>query len=100
MLGKTCGVRMYKGPCDCKIACERCRIGCYRPARHKNPFFGKHFGDVDRHWWRCGTYSYAEYLCAECYDLMVSDLKEEEEAFREDEGFEEDPEFTKILETL
>ena len=96
MLGKTCEVRMYRGPCDCKNACERCRIGCHRPARHKNPFFGKDYGE-DR-WFR-GCFNYAEYLCAECYDQMVSDLRRFEEMYRES-GVAEDPEYTKILETL
>src|ERR1700688_2665639 len=103
MIGKTCDVRMYKGPCDCKVACERCRVGCNNPARHKNPFFGKDFSGEDRgdgpdRWWR-GGYSYAEYLCAECYDHLVSEAREFEEMYREHGGA-EDPEYTKILETL
>jgi hypothetical protein len=103
MIGKTCGVRIY-GPrikfhC-CEHGCENCRIGCFAPARYRNPFFGKEFWD-ERYWWR-GMYSGIEYLCAEHYDEMVSELKEEEDLRRRWQGdeFEENPEFTKILETL
>lgn len=101
MIGKTCGVRMYKGPCpngSCKWGCDDCRIGCFRPARYRNPFYGTDLGD-EHHWWR-GGYNYAEYLCAECYDSMVADAKEWESVFSEEEGYVEDPEYTRILETL
>src|ERR1700675_3823046 len=100
MLGKTCEVRMYKGRCprDCDHGCGHCQIGCNNPARHKNPFFDKEFGSED-YWWR-GMYSYAEWLCAECYDQMVSHAKEFEEIHRDGGNYKEDPEYTKILETL
>jgi len=89
---------MYKGPCDCEVSCNRCRIGCFKPARHKNPFFGKEFYS-DKCWWRA-CYSYAEDLCAECYDHMVDEVVGMEEAFSGEDGYEEDPEFTRILKTL
>lgn len=100
MRGKTCGVQIYKGPCDCKISCERCRIGCYRLARFKNPFFGSQSWSED-YWWRNCCYRYAEYLCAECYDGMVSIVREMEDGHREDDpNYKEDSEFTAILKTL
>ena len=102
---KLCGVQIYqsrvKKPCDCEQGCESCRIGCNNPARHKNPFFGK-YRPVDSiaYWWRA-FYSYTEDLCAEHYDHMVEDLKQTEEFYRDnDKNFKEDPEFTKLLETL
>ena len=101
MIGKTCEVRMFRGPCprECKFGCERCQIGCFRPAAYRNPFYNTDFGD-EVCWWR-GGYNYAEYLCAQCYDEMVADAREWERAFREqDEDFVEDPEYTRILETL
>lgn len=97
-MSRTCQVRMYKGPCDCKVSCSKCQIGCYNPARHRNPFFGKEFAD-DKYWWR-GCYGYAEFLCAACYDHMVESTREWEEVYSEEEGYVEDPEFTKLLETL
>ena len=101
MLDKTCGVRMFKGPCDCEISCNRCRIGCFRPARYKNPFFDKVYSGnrYSNNQWRV-CYSYAEYLCAECYDIMVSRLRVEEDTLREEDDYEENPEFTAILKTL
>jgi hypothetical protein len=100
MLGKTCGVRMFKGPCECSLGCADCRIGCFAPARHRNPFYGTDFHS-EFCWWR-GGYNYAEFLCAEHYDMVAA--KEWEEAFRGEEGYEEgyeeDPEYTRILETL
>src|ERR1700677_2431555 len=62
-MNKTCGVNIY-GPraqyhC-CEHGCEDCRVGCFNPARHKNPFFDKGFCS-EKHWWR-STYSYTEYL--------------------------------------
>jgi len=102
---KTCGVRIFqsrvKKPCDCEMGCEACRIGCNNPARHKNPFFGKRFNfDYDVYWWR-GYYTYTEDLCADCYDRMIEDIKETEDSYREgDPNYKEDPEFTKLLETL
>ena len=100
MIGKTCGVRMFKGPCrrECGFGCPDCQIGCFRPARYRNPFFGTDFHN-EVAWWR-GGYNYAEYLCVECYESMVADAKEWEDAFRDEEGYEEDLEYTKILETL
>jgi hypothetical protein len=100
MFGKTCDVRIYQGPCDCNVACERCCIGCNRPARHKNPFFGVNF-NLGRSWvegcvWWQTKYSYAEYLCAEHYDEMASFFK----SMESDPNCVEDPEYTKILETL
>jgi hypothetical protein len=100
---RTCEVRIWQGTCrrpECSgnnCTCEHVRIGCGRPARWKNPFFGKKFG-LEGQWWR-GWYSYAEYLCAECYDRMVSDAKGLEGELR-DYGRFADPEYTKILETL
>ena len=99
MVGKTCGVRVFKGPCGCKWGCDDCRVGCFNPARHRNPFFKKDFWDED-YWWR-GGYCYAEYLCAECYDRMVAEAKEYEEFYSEnDENYEENPEYTEILRSL
>src|ERR1700675_4051485 len=100
MIGKTCGVRMFKGPSrrECVSGTPGCQIGCFRPARDRNPFFGTDFYN-EVAWWR-GGYNYAEYLCVECYESMVADAKEWEDAFRDEEGYEEDLEYTKILETL
>ena len=98
LIGKTCGVRMFKGPCGCGFGCEDCQIGCFAPARYRNPFFNTDFSN-DTCWWR-GGYNYAEFLCGEHYDDMVADAKEYEEAFRDEDGYEEDPEYTRILETL
>jgi hypothetical protein len=93
---------MYRGSCDrCgQAGCDNCRIGCWNLARHRNPFFGKDFGGEEglKRWWR-GGYNYAEWLCAECYDRIVSEAKEFEEMYRES-GVDEDPEYTKLLETL
>jgi hypothetical protein len=98
MIGKTCGVRVYKGPCGCGHGCDDCRIGCFAPARYRNPFYNTDFGD-EHHWWR-GGYNYAEFLCAEHYDDMAEEAKAWEDALQVEEGYEENPEYTKILETL
>lgn len=47
---------------------------------------------MEENWWRV-AYSYAEYLCSECYDLVVISARE----FNMYKG---DPEFTKILRSL
>lgn len=88
---------MYK-PCGCGYGCERCQVGCFRQARYRNPFYGTDFGD-EVHWWRSG-YNYAEYLCVRCYESMAADVKEWEEAFSREDGYEEDLEYTRILEAL
>ena len=85
-MSHTCGVRMYRASEQCRNdhgagGCEKCRIGCFNPARWLNPFFGKE-GD-DRFWWR-NPYNYAEYLCAGCYDRMMEELKDYEEMFGEE----------------
>ena len=89
-MSKTCQVRIWRGDADrrcqyagdCVAGCNKgCRIGCNRPARFKNPFFGKETPD-EAHWWR-NPYNYAEYLCAECYDNALSDLEEWEELYGE-----------------
>jgi hypothetical protein len=99
MLGRTCEVRMYRGPCgrDCDHGCAHCQVGCFNPARFRNPFFGKDFGG-EEYWWR-GGYGYAEWLCAGCYDHAVGEAKEFEEMYLIS-GVEEDPEYTKLLESL
>lgn len=104
LLGKTCEVRIY-GPrvfhhC-CEHGCDECQVGCFNPAAYRNPFFGKSFLDENHnYWWRCG-YGYAEFLCAKCYDDMVSMNKDTEAFYRDnDKNYVEDPEYTKILETL
>ena len=98
LLGKTCGVRMYKGPCVCKMGCDRCQIGCFRPARYRNPFYNTDFS-TDIHWWR-GGYNYAEFLCDECYDGMIEDAKAWEETMAGEPGYEENPEYQEILDNL
>jgi hypothetical protein len=50
-------------------------------------------------WWR-GWCDYAEWLCAQCYDDMVANMKSFEEEYREEEWYEEDTEYTKLLESL
>jgi hypothetical protein len=91
---------MFRGPCrrECGFGCPDCQIGCFRPARYRNPFFGTDFHN-EVCWWR-GGYNYAEYLCVECYESMVADAKEWEDVFRGEEGYEEDLEYTRILEGL
>lgn len=80
--------------------CDHCRIGCFNDARMRNLFFGKEFGADENYWWR-GMYSHCEWLCAEHYDDMVDTSKEMEEMYREAwTEYEEDPEFTKILENM
>lgn len=107
---QTCGVLIYgpRAEYDCcehgdfaVIGCDRCRIGCFNPARHRNPFFGREFAfDPERYWWR-SMYSYTEWLCAQCYDDMLSSIRESEDAYRVyDPDYEEDPEYTKLLESL
>jgi hypothetical protein len=100
-MNRTCDVREFKGRCDrCTHGCAHCRIGCWNPARHKNPFFGKNFLDGDDgYWWRA-CFPYAEYLCARCYDWIINDAREMEDAMRDHLGtkFVENPEFTKLLE--
>lgn len=98
LIGQTCGVRVFNGPCGCGHGCERCQIGCFAPARYRNPFYGTDFATEDC-WWR-GGYNYAEFLCDEHYDDMVADAKNWEKAFSEEDGYEEDLEYTRILETL
>jgi hypothetical protein len=99
--GKTCGVRIY-GPRSlhdcCEHGCEKCQIGCFEPAAYRNPFFGTDFCN-EEYWWR-GWYSDAEFLCVECYEDMVSEAKVWEDMHAEAPGYKEDPEYTKILETL
>lgn len=104
---RTCGVRIWKGDgnsaCqlagDCVSGCTYgCRIGCFNPARFRNPFYGKESHD-DTYWWR-GMYNYVEWLCAECYDDMIRDAREWETVFQDHEDYEEDPAFTAILDTL
>jgi len=98
---------MFKGSCDycgtgehgLSRGCDHCRIGCFNPARMRNPFFGTKFGFDEHFWWR-GMYCGVEWLCADCYDDMVSEMREMEDIYREHQGkdFKEDPEFTRILE--
>jgi hypothetical protein len=89
LMGETCGVRIYRARADSKCdhefvcGCEKCRIGCYKPARWRNPWFGKDYPDED-HWWR-NPYSYAEFLCAEHYDDATDTLKEYEELYGGDQ---------------
>ena len=65
-----CDVQIFKGPCDCKISCEKCRIGCFKPAKFRNPSYDPD-GLVK------GTiYNYAEWLCASHWDEAVA-YKEE-----------------------
>lgn len=103
-MDKTCEVRIYKGRCDdCeerRDGCDKCRIGCWNPARYRNPFFG--WDDWhEQYWWR-GMYGQVEWLCAKCYDDMIRTCKQFEELYRDFQGgeFEENPKFTAILEKL
>jgi hypothetical protein len=104
MIGETCGVRIF-GPraqhhC-CEHGCDKCQVGCFNPARYKNPFFGGKFYADDHHYWWRWCYSYTEFLCAEHYDDMVDEMKGMEDFYRDSsEHFVEDPEFTAILKTL
>jgi hypothetical protein len=83
---RTCGVRIYKCGPGCRPHSptgdtgEKCRIGCFKPARFLNPNFGVDSDDdVFDHWWKY-EYNYAEYLCAEHYDEVMRDKSENEEA--------------------
>ena len=103
LLGKTCGVRIYEAQnfkgCGCDHGCEDCRIGCFNPAAYRNPFFGLDFHSDQDCWWR-GGYNYSEYLCAKCYDSIVYHAKSWEEIHSGNKGYVEDPEYTKLLESL
>lgn len=112
-MDKQCGVRAYKATCDhCgsrwdkHVGCDRCLVGCFNPARHRNPFFGLKFPYQDQqqdwaYWWRDWCVGSPEWLCAECYDRMIEQAKQDEDFYRrEDPNYVEDPEFTKVLEAL
>lgn len=107
-MDKQCGVRIYEAAVRRKCGgeglthtCEGCRIGCFAPARHRNPFFGKEFAfDMEKYWWRA-MYTYTEWLCAEHCDRMIAECRETEDFYRDhDPNYEECLEFTKVLETL
>lgn len=63
-----CGVRCYRAAVNCERADhpehlerrEDCRIGCFNPARFRNPEYPDG-----------GYYNYTEWLCAEHYDHVV-----------------------------
>ena len=88
-MNRTCEVRIWRHgvskKCEAanKVSCLRdeCRIGCFRPARWKNPFFGGKIHATK--WWR-NPYNYAEHLCAECYDSAIAELKDYEEMYGEE----------------
>ena len=101
-MDKTCGVRVMKGVCPVKEqrcgGCDDCIIGCFNPARMRNPFFGTDFANPISYWWR-GMYSDIEWLCAEHYDGMIAEMREMEEMYaRAWTEYEEDEEFTRMLE--
>jgi hypothetical protein len=86
---RTCEVRMYRVNERCRKNhgvnpgdCQTCRIGCFKPARWLNPYFGSDVPD-ERFWWR-NPFNYAQYLCADCYDSMMEELKDYEEMFGEE----------------
>jgi len=89
-MAHACEVRIYRATRGCRgnrgaevvHACDKCRIGCFKPARWRNPFFGKDYPD-EAHWWR-NPYSYAEWLCAEHYDGAMETLKEYEDIYGEE----------------
>lgn len=107
-MDKTCGVRIFKGAClhcgtgtyNISRGCDHCRIGCFNPARMRNPFFGIERDWSEDYWWR-GMYSHVEWMCAEHYDEMIAEMRDMEEMYAKAwTGYEEDPEFTRILEKL
>ncbi len=68
---------MWRGPCHNghrlgTDGCEDCRIGCFKPARFRNPNYDPE-GKMS-----FGVYNYAEWLCAQHYDEVMSDKSEEE----------------------
>jgi hypothetical protein len=110
IMNKLCGVRIWRGDgnpeCqvagDCVPGCTYgCRVGCFNPARFRNPFYGRSSASEDDlyYWWRY-MYTHVEWLCAECYDDMIRTARYFEEVYRDAGKFEEDPEFNKILESL
>lgn len=108
-MNRLCGVRIWKGDgnpeCqragDCVPGCTYgCRVGCFNPARFRNPFYGMGKEEEMFYWWRY-MYSHVEWLCAECYDDLIRTSRYFEEIYREAGGeFEEDEEFNKILKSL
>jgi hypothetical protein len=63
--------------------CDSCRIGCLKPARFENPYFGQ----------RNGCYGYARWLCAEHYDDAVEmqpDMDRWAELFDAEHGWKDD----------
>lgn len=82
---------MYRAAVDCphdhgiELECENCRIGCFRPARFKNPNFGRAEAEGDPDKWWLYAYSYAEWLCAEHYDEVMD--RSEESYSEEDQNF-------------
>jgi hypothetical protein len=61
-----CDVQIFKGPCDCSVSCEKCRIGCFKLAKFRNPSYDP--GGLVK-----GTiYNYAEFVCADHYDEAVA----------------------------
>jgi hypothetical protein len=91
---------MWRGPCHvCQDrplgaeGCDDCRIGCFKPARFRNPNFGrKGAEDTFGKWWLF-QYSYAEWLCAQHYDEVVADKSDYEEWYGEeaDDGSSQEP---------
>ena len=65
---RYCDVRIWRPAIYCnednhpnsEYCWDKCRIGCLAPAKFKNPTYPD------------GRYGYAEWLCAECYDEVMS----------------------------
>jgi hypothetical protein len=75
---------------------EKNRIGCFNPARWLNPFYdpdGTKFRSVwddnpDLSLPVTGGYNYAQWLCTDHYDEVMSGVKEDEELDRLRRGIE------------